>query len=150
MLASRLVVPVVALALAFGLAACGSDSGSGTTSNASASQRPNGGRGFLSDPKVQACLKKQGVTIPTGRRPNGGNGQPPYGGGGQPPSSGSGQAPGGGSGQAPGGANGNGRNSAQFQKLRQALQKCGVNFPRGGQNGPPQQQNQSTTGTSAT
>lgn len=134
--ASRLVAPVVALALALGLTACGSDSGSGTSSNASAGQRPNGGRGFLADPKVQACLTRQGVTVPSGgRRPNGGtpNGQPPSGGNSQPPA----------------GANGSRGNSAQFEKLRKALQKCGVNFPAGGQNGPPQQPDQTTNSTSA-
>jgi hypothetical protein len=113
-----LVATTAGLALAAaGVTACGSSSGStSTSSSASANQQSNGQpgggrRGIFSDPKVQECLKKQGVTVPSFRR---GNGPPP---GGQPPS----------------GSNGSGgtrrrRNfdSSQFQKLRQALQKCGV------------------------
>jgi hypothetical protein len=133
------MAPVIALVIVLGLAACGGGSGSGSGTNASANQQPNGGRGFLSDPKVQACLKKQGVTVPSGgRRPNGGgppNGQPPGGGNGQPPTGTNGR---------PQGGQGN---SAQFQKLRAALQKCGVNFPNRG-NGAPAP-NQGTTSTSA-
>jgi hypothetical protein len=96
----------------------------------------------FSDPKVQACLKKQGVTVPDFRRgsgppPSGGNGQPPSG---QPPSGGNGQPP---SGQRP--RNGGFGNSAQAQKLRAALQKCGVTLPNRGQNGPPQQQQDATS-----
>jgi hypothetical protein len=115
-----------------GLAACGSDSGGTATSTAaSAAQQQGGGqrRGLLNDPKVQACLKKQGVTVPDlGGR---GNGQPPSGGNGQPPSGANGQPPSGGDGQRPN------RDSAQFEKLRQALQKCGVTLPDRGQNAPP-------------
>ena len=78
---------------------------------------------MFSDPKVQACLKKEGVQVPDFRR---GNGQPP---GGQRP-------PGGGV-----------RNSAQAQKIREALQKCGVTLPNRGQNGPPQQQSTTPSDT---
>ena len=96
-------------------------------------------RGFLQDPKVVACLKKQGVTIPTRRRgdggpPNGQNGQPPTGTNRRPPS-------------GQGGPNGPG--SAQFQKLREALQKCGVDFRGRPPNGQAPQ-GQGTTSTSAT
>ena len=131
---------VGALLIALCLAACGS---SGTTSSAGAgtgAAQPGGGqRGFLQDPKVVACLKKEGVTVPS--RPRGGNGGPPGGQNGQPPSGQDGQPPA-----------GQGRpnrrpDSAQFQKLRAALQKCGVNFPNGG-NGAPAP-NQGTTSTSA-
>jgi hypothetical protein len=117
--------------LALGLAACG-DSGSTSGSTSTAGERANARRGFLSDPKVQACLKKEGVQVPDFRRGNGNgppNGQPPSG---QPPS-----------GQAP--PNGGFRNSAQAKKLREALQKCGVPLPNRGQNGPPQQQPSDTT-----
>src|SRR5438093_755158 len=93
----------ILLALAGLVAGCGSSSNGSSTS--STQQR---GRGFASDPKVVACLKKQGVTLPTRR------GRPP-----------------GANGQRPGGAG-----SAQFQKLRAALQKCGVTPPQPGQGGP--------------
>jgi hypothetical protein len=136
--ASRLTALVIALVIVLGLEACGGGSDSGSATNASANQQPNGRQGFLADPKVQACLKKQGVTAPSGRRPNGGS----------PPN---GQAPGGGNGQPPNGGNGRPlggqRNSAQFEKLRKALQKCGVTFPNRG-NGAPAP-NQDTTSTSA-
>jgi hypothetical protein len=118
------------------LAACGSDSNSSSTASAAGANQPgNARRGFLQDPKVVACLKKQGVTIPSGRRGNGGppNGQPPTGTNRRPPS---GQG-------AP-----NGPGSAQFQKLRAALQKCGVDFRGGPPNGQPPQ-GQGTTSTSA-
>jgi hypothetical protein len=118
------------------LAACGSDSNSSSTASAAGANQPgNARRGFLQDPKVVACLKKQGVTIPSGRRGNGGppNGQPPTGTNRRPPS---GQG-------AP-----NGPGSAQLQKLRAALQKCGVDFPGGPPNGQPPQ-GQGTTSTSA-
>jgi hypothetical protein len=156
--ASRLIAPVIALVLVLGLVACGGDSGSGSATTAS--QGANAGRNFLADPKVQACLKKQGVTVPSGRRPNGGNGQPPGDGSGQPPAGGNGQPPAGGNEQPPAGGNGqpptatNGRppgaqrNSAQFQKLRAALQKCGVTFPNRGNGAPPPSQDTTTTSAS--
>jgi hypothetical protein len=126
-----------ALLIALLLAACGSDAGSNTNANATsgAGQRPGDAeRGFLRDPKVVACLKKQGVTLPD--RPRGGTG-PPSGQGGPPPS-------------------GQSRpdrrpDSAQFQKLRAALAKCGVDFRGGPPSGqqPPQDQGQGTSSTSA-
>jgi hypothetical protein len=111
----RALATLGALSLVLALAACGSSS-SGSTST---TQQAGARRGLFSDPKVQACLKKEGVQVPDFRR---GNGQPPSGSGGQPPN-------GGGFGS-----------SAQAQKLRKALQKCGVTLPNRGQNGPPQQQ----------
>ena len=135
---------VGALLIAVGLAACGS-SGTSTTSNADAgagAAQPGGGqRGFLQDPKVVACLKKEGVTVPS--RPRGGNGGPPGGQNGQPPPGQDGQPPA-----------GQGRpnrrpDSAQFQKLRAALQKCGVTFQGRPPNGQPPQGGQGTTSTSA-
>ena len=88
-----------------------------------------------------ACLKKEGVTVPS--RPRGGNGGPPGGQNGQPPSGQDGQPPA-----------GQGRpkrrpDSAQFQKLRAALQKCGVTFQGRPPNGQPPQGGQGTTSTSA-
>jgi hypothetical protein len=133
---------VSALVIALGVSACGSDSNSTSTANSgagSAANRPgNGQRGFLQDPKVVACLKQQGVTIPSrprgnGGPPNGRNGQPPTGTNRRPPS---GQG-------AP-----NGAGSAQFQKLRAALQKCGVDFRGRPPNGQPPQ-GQGTTSTTA-
>jgi hypothetical protein len=121
---------VGALLIALLLAACGS--GSTTTTNASAgdgASRPSGARrGFLQDPKVVACLKKQGVTLPN--RPRRGQGGPPPSAQSRP----------------------NRRpDSAQFQKLRAALQKCGVDFRGGPPNGQPprQDQGQGTPSTSA-
>jgi hypothetical protein len=131
---SRALATIGVLCLAFGLAACGSSS-SGSTST---TQQAGARRGFFSDPKVQACLKKEGVQVPDFRR---GSGQPPSGSNGQPPSSTNGQPPSGSNGQRPNGGFGN---SAEAQKIRQALQKCGVTLPNRGQNGPPQQQ--TTTG----
>jgi hypothetical protein len=119
--------------LAVGLTACG-DSGSGSGSTSTTGQQANTRRGAFSDPKVQACLKKQGVQVPDFRRGNG-NGPPPTGTDGQPPSGTDGQPP---SGQRP--PNGGFGNSAQGEKIRKALQKCGVTLPNRGQNGPPQQQ----------
>jgi hypothetical protein len=118
--------------LAVGLTACG-DSGSGSGSTSTTGQQANARQGVFSDPKVQACLKKEGVEVPNFRR---GNGQPPSG---QPPTGTDGQPP---SGQRP--PNGGFRNSAQGEKLRKALQKCGVTLPNRGQNGPPQQQPDAT------
>jgi hypothetical protein len=133
--AARVVAGACVLVTAIGVAACGSDSPSPSSANAGRQQRPDGARGaFLQDPKVQACLKKQGITIPTFRRPQ--NGQSPNG---QPPN---------GQGQRPNGQRPNG-NSAQFQKLRAALQKCGVTFPNGGgQGGAPPNGGTSTTNES--
>jgi hypothetical protein len=90
---------------------------------------------------VLACLKKEGVTIPS--RPRGADGGPPGGQDGQPPSEQDGQPPSGQS--APNGQPG----SARFQKLRAALQKCGVNFQGRPPNGQPPQGGQGTTSTSA-
>ena len=146
---------VGALLLALGLAACGG-SGPSTDSNASTgagagSAQPGGGRrGFLQDPKVVACLKKEGVTIPSG--PRGGNGGPPGGQNGQPPGGQNGQPPSGQDGQPPSGQGApTGRpGTAQFQKLRAALQKCGVTFRGRPPNGQPPQGGQGTSSTRAT
>jgi hypothetical protein len=133
---ARLVATAGAVsALAVGLTACG-DSSSGSGSTSTTGQQSNARQGLFSDPKVQACLKEEGVEGPNFRR---GNGQPPSGGNGQPPSGGNGQPP---SGQRP--PNGGFRNSAQAEKLRKALQKCGVTLPDRGQNGAPQQQQDAT------
>jgi hypothetical protein len=151
--AGRRIACACALLAALSLAACGGDSSSSSGTNASAGtqQGQSGGRrGFFGlDAKTRACLQKQGVTLPTGRRPQ--NGQPPNGqappDGQAPPSgqSGSGQS---GSGQRPNRPRFN-RNSAQFQKLRAALQKCGVNFPNGGGGNGGAPPNQGTNTTSA-
>jgi hypothetical protein len=139
--------------LAVGLTACGSSS-SGSGSTSTNSQQANAQQSAFSDPKVQACLKKQGVEVPDFRR---GNGQPPSGGNGQPPTGTDGQPPTGTDGQPPSGQSGNGqrppnggsRNSAQTEKLRKALKKCGVTLPDRGQNSPPQQQDATPSDTSA-
>ena len=135
---ARFVAAVGAVCvLAVGLTACG-DSSSGSGSTSTNGQQANAGRGAFSDPKVQACLKKQGVQVPDFRRGDGNgaqNGRPPTGTEGQPPSGTDGPPP---SGQQP--PSSGFRNSAQAEKLRRALQKCGVTLPNRAQNGPPQQQ----------
>jgi hypothetical protein len=122
-------------------AACGSDAGSNTNAAAGAGagpgQRPGDARrGFLRDPKVVACLKKQGVTLPDRPRSGAGGGPPRSGQGGPPPS-------------------GQSRpdrrpDSAQMQKLRAALAKCGVGFGGGPPSGQqPPDESQGTSSTSA-
>jgi hypothetical protein len=138
----RLLSSVLLAAAALGLAACGGGS-SGT--NASSTTTNPGARsgGFFAaarDPKVQACLKKQGVTLPTGRF-RGGNGQPP-----------ARTTPGGAPRNAPNGTPPGRRfgNSAQFQKLRAALEKCGVQLPSGPPGGaPPGGASGTSTGTTS-
>ncbi len=143
---SRLVGVLLA-ACALGVGACGSSDSTSTT-NASASQgaggQRNGPGAVLRDPKVQACLKKQGVTIPSFRRPPG-SGQRPPGGSGQ----GGGQSGGSGGQRPPGGGANGGRFAQRFQQLRAALQKCGVQLPQGGGR-PPQPQGQGTSTTTQT
>ena len=133
-----------ALLIALCLAACGS-SNTSTNSNADAgagATQPGGGRrGFLQDQKVAACLKKEGVTVPS--RPRGGNGGPPGGQNGEPPPGQNGQPP------SVQGRPNRRPDSAQFQKLRAALQKCGVTFQGRAPNGQPPQGGQGTTSTSA-
>jgi hypothetical protein len=142
---------VSAIVIALGVSACGSDSNSSSTANAGAGANPpgNGQGGFLQDPKVVACLKKQGVTLPSGgRRGNGGppNGQPPTGTDGQPPTGTDGQPPTGTNRRPPSGQGApNGPGSAQFQKLRAALQKCGVDFRGQPPNGQAPQDQGTTT-----
>jgi hypothetical protein len=101
------VLPIVA---AVALAGCGG-------SSSSASATANGGpRPFAALTSAQrACLKKQGVTPPTGR------GRQPS--GGQPPT---GTAP---SGPPPGGAQ-------RFLKMRAAMQACGITIPQRGPGAP--------------
>jgi hypothetical protein len=116
----RVLLALMPLALALALAACGSASPKANkTAAKSPSTTPSGaaaGRaGFLrNDPKLAACLKSHGVTLPTFHRPANG-GAPPAGGGFF-----------GGGGGAPGGG------FARNPKLRSALQACGAHFPAGG------------------
>jgi hypothetical protein len=108
--------------LAIVLASCGSGSsasGSGSTgsTNAQAAQGRGAG-GFAGDPKVRACLEKQGVTLPARRnRPPGSGGTPP-------------------SGSPPAGARRPRQSPAQAQKFQKALKACGVTLPGPGQGGP--------------
>jgi hypothetical protein len=100
----RRATAVAMLAVAaLALGACGS------SSNSPAQQSPQqqgqgqrqGGPFASLSASARACLEKQGVTPPAGRRS--GNGQPP-------------------NGQRP-------ANGARFEKMRAALKKCGVNLP---------------------
>ncbi len=140
-----IALSTLAVIAVLGLSACGGSSGDAQGDSGSAgssSGRQNGGGPFaaLQDKKVQACLKQQGVTVPTapagGQQPNG-NGQPPSGYGppqnGQPPS---------GDGQRPQGGFGGGFSD----ELRAALKKCGVDLPQRGQR-PPGQTQTTTTAT---
>jgi hypothetical protein len=107
-----------ALVMTLGVVACGSSSNasSGTT----AARPQGGGGGFASrlTSAQQSCIKKQGVTLPTGRpggRPQGGtNGQPPTGTNGAQPN---------------GGPQGGFRNSPQAKKMRAAFKACGIQMP---------------------
>jgi hypothetical protein len=112
LLLSRAAGGALLLALVIGVTACGSSSSSGASTSGAQGAGPRGG--FAQNPQVVACLKKQGITPPN-RRP----GAAPQSGG-QP------------QGRPPGQ-----RNSAQFQKFRAALQKCGVTPPGGGAPGQP-------------
>jgi hypothetical protein len=140
------------------LAACGGGSSSGSTSsssstvpssNASGSNRAGGGFGemstFFQQANVKACLSAAGLTVPTFTRPSGApsggfpSGQRPSGypsggfGSGRPSGYPSGGFP---SGARPSGARGFGRqNSADFQKIQQALTACGLTLPTFGRNG---------------
>ena len=129
-----------ALLIALLLAACGSDAGSNTNADAASGsgERPGDARrGFLRDPKVVACLKKQGVTLPDRPRGGAGGGSPPSGQDGPPPfgQSRPDRRP----------------DSAKLQKLRAALAKCGVDFRGGPPSGqqPPPDQGQGTSSTIA-
>lgn len=130
-----------ALVLATGLGACGSSAASSSGGGAGAAggagaTGPGGGPGRIfgaaRDPKVAACLKQQGVTLPTApRRPPTG-GSVPYGGAGAgAPPAGVGVPPTG-TGTPPAGARRfrRGAGGAQFQRLRKALAACGVSVPQ--------------------
>ncbi len=99
----------VALACALALAACG---GSASSSSSSSSASAATGAGGFNRTVLVACLKKQGITLPT--RPSG-SGAPPSGGG-----------------LFGGGGGGGGRRFgfASNPKIRAALQKCGLSLPR--------------------
>jgi hypothetical protein len=125
---SLLAVGLSALALA----ACGSDSttsGSATTSPAS-TPGPGIGRGFAQDPRVRACLQKQGITLPA-RRPGGAGGRRF---GGAPPT-GTTTTPRTGTNARPGSRGS--RDPAQFAKLQAALKNCGVQMRGGRPGGAP-------------
>ncbi len=112
------------------IAACGSSSstsgssgssssGSGTTTTASHGP----GARFADDPTLVSCLKKHGVTLPSGGAgfKGGGTGGPPSGGA----PSGSGGAPSGGTGTTPSGRPG-GFGAGGNSKFRTALEDCGA------------------------
>jgi ABC-type glycerol-3-phosphate transport system substrate-binding protein len=61
------------LLAAVAVAGCGSSAASSGQSGAQSSTQP-AARGFARDPKVAACLKKQGITLPA--RPGGGGARP--------------------------------------------------------------------------
>ena len=109
------------------VAGCGS-SDSSTSTQAAAGQ---GRGGFQLTADQQACLKKQGVTLPTGARRGGQGGfRRPTGQGGP-----TGQRPTGGRG--PTGRRGpTGAGGANFQKMQKAFAACGVQFG-GGDGAPP-------------
>lgn len=112
-------------ATAVALGACGSSSNSSNSSPQPAQGQQRGPFASLSA-DARACLAKQGITPPSGGRPA--NGQ-------RPPN---GQAPSGG--QRP-------ANGARFQKLRAAMQKCGVKLPNRAPGGAPPSGAAGGTGT---
>jgi hypothetical protein len=115
------------LVLAVVLAACGGGSSSTGSVSTQAAQGRRGFGGFAADPKIRACLQKQGVTLPArGNRPGGSGGPPPGGGAG-------GGTPG--YGPPPGGRR-PGQGFARSPKLQKALKACGVTLPAPGQGGP--------------
>jgi hypothetical protein len=174
---SRPIRPAVAgialLTALLTLAACGGGSKStgttgttGTTASAAAAAQRGTGRrggfGFAQDPKVRACLQKQGVTLPARGAGRGGprNGTLPGGANGRPPDTrtgptgaagASGPTVTTGSNGRPGGFR---RDPAQFAKLQAAMKACGVQMPArrpgSGQAGPygPQNQPAPSAGTS--
>jgi hypothetical protein len=112
---------LLALAVTFSVSGCGGSSSSDTSTTGA------GRGGFFQSATVRACLKKQGVALPSfprngARRRPGGFGGPRTG---TTPT------------RAPRGRFG-GPGSARFAKLRKALRTCGVSF-RGGPGGPPGQ-----------
>jgi hypothetical protein len=95
----------VAILAAVAAAGCGSSNGAGTTGAQSSA------RGLARDPKVTACLKKQGVSLPQrpgGRSPSAGGTTTTF--------------------TRPARPRGN---PERFRKLRAALAKCGVTPPQG-------------------
>lgn len=160
--AARVLALPLLVAAAMGVTACGGDSAGTTTAasvtNGAAPASPDAGRGGYGGggqaggrfgaqteeerAKLQACLKKEGVTLPAGRPggPGGAGGTgttatPPAGGDGAPPAGADGGAPGGargglpgaGGGRGPGG--GAGMSAAEHEKLQAALKSCGAEVP---------------------
>ncbi|MCW2529357.1 MAG: hypothetical protein JWM76_4217 [Pseudonocardiales bacterium] len=137
----RIAVTTVALAAStLGLVACGGKSGSSTASTTSAAasasgsaSASNGGRAggrfgeIYSDPKVQACLKAAGITVPTAAaRPSGsftGTRPSNFPSGERPSNFPSGARPSG------AGAGGGFGNSAESEKIQAALKACGITLP---------------------
>jgi hypothetical protein len=97
--------------VSLGVAACGSSSSSGAASTTGAARPQGGGFAARLTAAQQSCIKKQGVTLPAGRR---GNGRPPTGTNGAPPA---------------GRPQGGNANSAQVKKLRAAFSACGIQRP---------------------
>ncbi len=116
----RALLALAALATSALIGACGSSSSSSTSSSTAAASASSGSG--TNRAALMACLRKHGITLPSGAGAPGG-GAP---GGGAPPAG----APSGGSGApasgsppsgVPGGANG--------AKLQAAFKACGANFP---------------------
>ena len=104
--ARRFILPTAAVMLvALAVVGCGSSSSTSSPSNASANASATSASGRRA--AIEACLKKQGINLPQ---------RPP----GAPRRGGRGLFGGGGAG---------GPNNPNAQKIRQALQKCGINFP---------------------
>ena len=114
-------IALTTVALGGLVAGCGSSS-SNTSSPTSSSTSSSGSAGTASRTNrtaLAACLRKHGVTLPSG---GGADGAPPSG----APGAGSGSPP---AGRPPaGGFPGGGANSSKFQA---ALKACGANFPAG-------------------
>ncbi len=131
-----LLAAVAGAALLIAVAGCGGGSSSSASNASAKTTKTTSGtaarRGAFSNPKLTACLKKQGVTLPSfqGRGAGGFRGRTTPNGG--PPTGTNRQGPPNG-----GGFRGGGQFAQRFQKLREALQKCGASFPQRGGAGRP-------------
>jgi hypothetical protein len=138
----RIGAVVLSIACMCSVAACGSSSNSGSASTGTAPSGHAAPVGLKLTSSEQSCLKKKGVTLPTG----GFRGGPPGATGahgGAPNFKGHGKFPKGRfpKGKFPTGAHRSG-GFAQSSKFRTAFKACGVTFPSGGSQGAPS----STTG----
>ncbi len=133
-------------ALALPIAACGSSSDGASSTTAAAGTATNAA-GTSDRAALQACLREQGVDLPTppagaGRPPQGGSGTtpdgpPPGADGGAPPTDGQSGPPAGADGRGGrGGFFGRDLSDAERRRMQAAFEKCGGRFGGGFGGGP--------------